>query len=350
MTSANDTLWMSYDSLRIACSADTVRANNETGRLLRKGLYVTTFNLLEGFIENRWKEIAFKANERNGRFFTFHTLFTDQRISIFKHCLEVATRQLETCDSTAFTAILNSVHELSDRNGTNMLPTNALSWTTSNASPDHFAETTKRIGLDKIWERLDSIYTFTVPNETKKKQNSVNDFRDLMKLRHSAAHDFQFEADPLRLNRLPAMLLRLSLAIDIALTCSADFLCSLNIDQVSSDDTFCIPRSFTTPNRWMAALYNSSTHRVELVMQSKQNYDLRRKNLDSEIMHSIPIDRETISQSSDAKLAPFSVNAQEIYRQISSEVYRYAEQEDAEFVIFYLVKDFNYEVSRWIIR
>lgn len=346
MQSSRDILWNNYDSLRAACSNLTVREESEAGRLIRKGLYVTTFNLFEEFIEKRWIELAHAANNNSDKFLNFNTLFEDRRESIIQHCLEIAAKQITQQSNLAIYDRLESIREISSRHTDYLLPIETLSWTNSNVTVEHFANSLALIGLDKIWDRFQQAYRFTIPKLHSKPQDPHTDFEELLKLRHEAAHEAQFIADTLRLNRLPDQLLRLSIAFDLTLTEAIRYLCTVEPSSIDPGKSFTIPKNYTVPTPWFTAFYNPANSNIDIVSQTKDNFDLRRE-YDPADAFTLTIEEDDLREQIQ-QLDNIDTKASHTFKHHSNRIVRYAHEHNVHFLAFYVVHNSNYRLCRWI--
>lgn len=198
--SARDSFISSLRSIRDALAEEPVlRGPSQQGKgkaadvgaILRRGLAVSTFNVLENFIESRIGELVAQLN---GGQLSFSDLPEGTRKRSISTTLKVAAsklqRQLEY--SEVVNLGISTGVSLSSLNGVMQLSPLALTWPGSNLSESEFRNVLKFFHVKDAWRQLREVASqmgFQVVGHDGKEVDLQFQFLELARERHSAAHN-----------------------------------------------------------------------------------------------------------------------------------------------------------------
>lgn len=211
----------SLDALEGACDAANVRAQDATGRFLRKGLVVAAYNMFEGFLADRWSELAAFAN-------TGHTQFGDLPESMQQKILE-RTVQGARAEFQRSTMTLQEKKDFSSRVGSSLMAVSSglqlsdlvAKWQGSNVSSDEIAQILKIFRVESPWQSLrDMTSKFGYPalSGTGGVLDLESEFRELTRTRNEAAHVMGFNITSLQLRTVPTLISRVGFGVDVLLS------------------------------------------------------------------------------------------------------------------------------------
>lgn len=212
-------------ALETACDVHEVRSADPVGDLLRKGLTISAFNLLEGFISDRLTELAAFVN--GGA-----TQFTDlpdalQRRAIVR-TIEVARGrvsrgQLETPELRDFSRSLGASLHAVDRSIA-LSPFTWL-WSGSNLRADDFQQALRLLHVEQPWNSALGIagrLGFETTDGSGAPLRLSDDLDALVRERHKCAHDAGYGVSTLWLRAVPKRILRLAIPFDVLASVAAE--------------------------------------------------------------------------------------------------------------------------------
>lgn len=225
-------------ALKTACDDSSVRAQDATGRFLRKGLVVAAFNTLEGFVSARWSELANHAN-------LGHTQFQDLPEAMQKRALErtlsVAAGEVRRGTFTlgetkAFLgAVGSSLRTVSGRLELSGL---AGKWDGSNMGADDLTATLRTFHVETPWSsilELTSLFGYPSVDGTGAPMNLASEFRQLTRTRNEAAHEMGFNITSIQLRTIPPFINRVAFGYDVLASAAIDRLHRGDLDYLSDD-------------------------------------------------------------------------------------------------------------------
>lgn len=201
-----------------ACDDATVRAPDDVGGFLRRGMTVAAFNLLETFLDDRLGELAVHVNGGSSQFLDLPERLQKRAIS---QTLEVASARLRRNNFDI--AELRDFSQGVGVNLTAMGTSIALSpytwaWSGSNLGADDLSTMLSHFQIDKPWEAALDIagrLGFPIVDASGLPLNLRSDFQALAAERHKAAHVASHPVTSLWLRAVPLRILRLATAMDI---------------------------------------------------------------------------------------------------------------------------------------
>lgn len=203
-------------ALEQACDAPNVRGVDEVGSFLRKGLTVAAFNTLEGFLTDRWQELATYVNSGHTGFLD---LPDDMQQSALERTINVARAELRRNQSTPAERI-GFLARVGDslaavNSGLNLSPL-VLGWEGSNLTSEDVVKILRLFHVDSPWvTMLELTSKFGFPAQSGAGALNLSDeFKNLSRLRNQAAHSMQFSITSIQLRTLPPMISRLGFGID----------------------------------------------------------------------------------------------------------------------------------------
>lgn len=220
MTSdARNQLITALRAVESACDEKCVKNKDAEGQILRKGLCVTSFNVLEGFVAQRWQELAKYANSGVTQ---FEDLPEGMRRKILERTLKVAAKRLSRIDKddATLTSFMKDIGlSLSKTSGDLVLSDLAGQWEGSNLNQTDLTEILKMVHVGNPWESMREFtanFGFTSSTSASRLPLDLSQtFRDISQNRHNAAHDMNYNATLLQLRTLPSEIRRIAFGFDI---------------------------------------------------------------------------------------------------------------------------------------
>jgi hypothetical protein len=216
-SASRDALLRALLAFSRAADAPAVRASDDMGDLLRRGLTVTGFNLLETFVSTRLGEVA---GYLNGGSVQFMDLPDALQARAIRNTLEIARGRARRMGKD-----LNDLRPFSRDVGTALAAvdrTLALSpytwmWQGSNMGVSDYAAILRAFHVDRPWQALDNVAArlgFTSPDlETA--------LSDLARERHRCAHEALYGVTSMWLRTVPVRVLTLAVALDALISVAA---------------------------------------------------------------------------------------------------------------------------------
>ena len=203
-------------ALASAADAPLVRAADDTGDLLRRGLTVTGFNLLETFIAARLDEIADYLNGGQVQFIDLPDALQTRAI---RNTLEIAAARLRRMSKAP-----EDLRPFARQVGRSLVAVDrslALSsftwlWPGSNLGPSDYAAILKAFHVAKPWEDVDAIGL-----RLGLASSSLNTLEDLVRERHKCAHEALYGVTPIWLRTVPPRVLALGMSFDALVSVAA---------------------------------------------------------------------------------------------------------------------------------
>lgn len=219
VSQARDDFFAGVAALRRAADLDQVITSNppdpahdEVSRLLRNGLTVGAFSMLEGFVARRSEEIL---NEISGGVVGFNDLpaglqtASTQQV-VFVMASEIRRRLAADDDPTV--AIQEAATALASTTTANLtLSPLTLKWAGSNLSSEDLKVILQRLGVGSDpWNQLTMFSRRAGYNVT----NLQQVFTEMMRQRHRAAHDASFDASVISVRSLANSASAIALGFD----------------------------------------------------------------------------------------------------------------------------------------
>lgn len=176
-------LVQSVQALRAASLEPAVRASDPAGEILRRGIAVSAYNLLEAFIEGRIGELAMFVNQGH-----IHFVDLPERVQTMatRHVIEVANARVRRMPTSDVPGFLETVgRSLSAVNGPINLSALTWLWTGSNMGAQDYALALKLFHVDKPWQEIADL----APRLGLPAGSPELDLKEFGKSRNSAAHD-----------------------------------------------------------------------------------------------------------------------------------------------------------------
>lgn len=217
MTSlARQALERGLSGLRSASLELAVRASNPAGEILRRGVAVSAYNLLEAFIEARLDEIAEHVNRGP---LHFADLPDRMQTLATQNLLEVAVsrvRRMPKADVRAFVGAAGT--SLAAVSGSINLSPLSWMWSGSNMSPGDYSRLLKAFHVEHPWEAIDSLSTrIGLPAG-----DPNADLTAFGQERHRAAHDSSHQVSNLWIPVAIDHLVKFAIAFDAFVSIAAE--------------------------------------------------------------------------------------------------------------------------------
>jgi hypothetical protein len=202
-----------------AADAPLVRAADDTGDLLRRGLTVTGFNLLETFITSRLEEIAGYLNGGQANFTDLPELL--QRRAI-RNTLEIGATRMKrmgkaasTEDLRGFARTVGGSIAAVDRS----LSLSAFTWLWqgSNLAAPDYAAILRAFHVGEPWTQIDAIALRLGFSNSGLEQGLI----DLARERHKCAHEALYGVTSIWLRTVPPRVLALGIGFDSLVSVAA---------------------------------------------------------------------------------------------------------------------------------
>lgn len=207
----------------VLTSSPACTSHDETSALLRNGLSVVGFALLEDFIARRTEELLAHISSGQVAFVDLpeklQSAATENALSV----LVSRVRRMRSASEDPLSVIQEAAESIASTSGTNLrMPAQSLGWPGSNLGADDVKAALLSLGVGgDPWHHITEIARRAGFNI----QNSRNAFIDLMKGRHGAAHDAQHTATVVAVRSLPNSAAAIALGFD-ALASRCARLCS----------------------------------------------------------------------------------------------------------------------------
>ncbi|GAA1799528.1 MAG: hypothetical protein LCH77_13900 [Actinobacteria bacterium] len=241
---ARDSFLSGIRALEDLCAEPIATDMTARGSVLRRGLVVSAYNLLETFVMERTTELLRHAGAGP-------TQFTDlnegQRKKALRNMLQVASARVFRGDWD-----LSSLGHLAGELGASLSPSGGLGlhpyaflWEGSNMSPDGLRETLRMWHVKSPFEQLrllSGALGFDILKPLGGGQIDLKeDLKELMQMRHRCAHDSSAVVSGLELRAIPNRILRVAAPFDVLASSGAQHLRVGTSGYLADDDFVSAP-------------------------------------------------------------------------------------------------------------
>ena len=173
------------EGLRAASLEPAVRASDPAGEILRRGLAVSSYNMLETFLEGRLRELTSFINQGHVH---FADLPAKLQKSATRRTLEVANARVKRMSESDVRSFVAGVGEsIAATDGPVNLSVFAWLWQGSNMSAHDYSDILNSFHVKKPWEAIPQLASrLRLPAPT---VDAYTQLREFANERHSAAHD-----------------------------------------------------------------------------------------------------------------------------------------------------------------
>lgn len=206
------------EGLRAASLEQSVRAADPTGEILRRGLAVSAYNLLETFIEGRVRELADLVNQGHVHFVDLPEKVQQRAM---RHVLDVASarvRRLQPGDIPPFVEAVG--RSLSALNGPVNLSALTWLWTGSNMNTEDYNTLLKLFHVQAPWEAVGALATrLSLPPGDPK-----SELHEFGQERNRAAHDSSHQVSSVWIPHAINLVVKFAVSFDAFASIAADAL------------------------------------------------------------------------------------------------------------------------------
>lgn len=189
---AHTKLLTSIKETNLAIDALNAPNSAQLKTVIARGICISSFTYIENYIQHRWKEVCLEINSYCTRSFTQHKPSKQGRI-IKKQMQFTAAQKFNT-----HTQVLEATRTLSNilnaiTNQSNILYSEDLFYPKGSNINERELKNAFALIIDNyidLFETLQQQITATPINQNE--ESALKDFKDLKKLRHTAAHDPSF--------------------------------------------------------------------------------------------------------------------------------------------------------------
>lgn len=208
------TLWQSYGALRAATRNPLATERTELGRLFRKGMIVAAFNILEGFILERWEEVTISLESNRQKVLTFSDLPNEKKLSILKHHMQLLTSNVPIFDDRLQEFLATS--EVLDPKTNRLFPKSTFMPQGSNISEGSLTSAFELCAIKSPWQQMNSVLRFTFQHA--RHVDAKKRFETFLNLRNKCAHNSSAPAEVGLFRSIPTLLISLSFSFDILIS------------------------------------------------------------------------------------------------------------------------------------
>lgn len=237
-SAARESFLSSLCSLEDAIELDSVRGGTPAAALLRKGLAVTSFNILEGFIVNRWREFADYLNRST---LSFEDLPASMKQDILRKTLTNAASKLRW-SALAGDALDEFVEPLANQfslgASRSVLSEYSLSGG-SNVSGEDVKSSLAMLGANDPWGQMTELVEKLGIGSSDTNGNTVNlsmVYKDLSETRNGAAHDPDSTISYVFLRSLVPKVRQIALGYDIIGSAAATHLSTRDHSELAREN------------------------------------------------------------------------------------------------------------------
>ncbi|MFS0713426.1 hypothetical protein ABC195_06050 [Microbacterium sp. 2P01SA-2] len=209
MTSkAREALTRGIEGLRAASLSTEVRASDPAGEILRRGIAVSAFNLLETFVEGRLAEITAFVNQGALHFADLPDRVQKQAT---RNLLNVAASRARRMQAPDVRLFVQSIGEsLSAVSGAVNLSSLTWMWPGSNMGADDYAGILRAFHVDKPWPSVAALSSRIglAPGDPQQ------DLESFIRERHRAAHDASHQVSSLWIPLAIDMVVKFAVSVD----------------------------------------------------------------------------------------------------------------------------------------
>ncbi|TDL43953.1 hypothetical protein [Microbacterium oleivorans] len=212
---ARDQFLRSYRAIAEAMAESAVRNQNDVGDMLRRGLAISTFNILENFVEQRIGELALRVN---GGHLSFSDLPDKLAQRAVENVLVVAAKRAFRLDKAELLALGKEVGgSLSSVAGPLMVSPMTWLWTGSNMGHADLDDALRALHVSDVYASLRQI-TGRCGYSVKDANGKPIDLRDALKgvaeERHNSAHNSGHKVSVMVLSSNLSVVKRVALGFD----------------------------------------------------------------------------------------------------------------------------------------
>jgi hypothetical protein len=223
------------EGLRAASLEPAVRAPDPAGEILRRGLTVSSFNLLETFVEGRLGELTTFINQGQIHFADLPERL--QKIAT-RRTLEVANARIRRMPETDIRGFVTEVGEsLAAVNGPINLSVLAWLWQGSNMGAADFADVLRGFHVKQPWDAVSALsMRLNLPAFGGLGVNSASQLKDFGKERNLAAHDASHQVSNLWIPLAIQFVTKFSVTFDAFSSVAAHALRNGNAAYLTNED------------------------------------------------------------------------------------------------------------------
>jgi hypothetical protein len=281
--------------------------NNEQFKaVMTRGICVGAFSYIEDFIQQRWKEVCSKINAHTTH--QLHLLKTNKQRQIIKRQLtytlqqKLSTREQLREETSTLLQLLRSLEGTSEGQQTLLLSENLFRPKGSNINPKELKNSFAVLSCEHedLFELLGEQLTPPATNNNTKVK-PLTSFKELMNLRHAAAHNPNLKNESLLLNKsLDQKMLLFAACFDLIISKLAS---ELSAPRAQGSNTFyeLQPDDFSD---WRAIQVSSSQSLVKIFDFSLRTAQLQQLTDSNVVSNSISF--EEILKRSESPLLTYA--------------------------------------------
>lgn len=226
-SAARDSFLRGIRALEDLCAEPIATETTDRGSVLRRGLVVSAYNLLETFVMERTTELLRHAGAGPTQ---FADLSDGQRKKALRNTLQVASRRVfrGEWDLPSLGQLAGELGASLSQSGGLGLHPYAFLWDGSNMSPDDLRGTLRMWHVASPFEQLRLLsgdLGFDILNPLGAGQIDLReDLTSLMQMRHRCAHDSSAAISGLELRAIPNRILRVAAPFDVLASSGAQHL------------------------------------------------------------------------------------------------------------------------------
>jgi hypothetical protein len=224
---ARDSFLSGIRAFVAACDLQPVRAHDDVGLLLRRGMTVAAYNLLETFLDDRLLELATHVNGGSTQFLDLPERLQKRSISQTLAVAAVRLRRsaLDIADLRAYSQSVGT--SLSAVGSALALSPLMWAWTGSNLSSDDVSTMLKSFQVESPWNAalgLAGRLGFQTVDLNRDAIDLKEDLDALATERHKSAHVASHSITSLWLRAVPDRLSRIAVSVDVMASAGAHLL------------------------------------------------------------------------------------------------------------------------------
>lgn len=211
------------EGLRAASLEPVVRGSNPAGEILRRGLAVSSYNLLETFVEGRLHELANYINQGTLHFSDLPDMLQKRAT---RTALEVGTSRIKRMAEPDVRNFIRGVGEsVAAIDGPIKLSPLTWLWPGSNMGASDFAGILRSFHVKTPWTEVDALsLALGLPATSSSTLSAESQFKDFVRERHSAAHNPSHHVSNLQIPLSIDLLTKFAVAFDVFASVAAQAL------------------------------------------------------------------------------------------------------------------------------
>lgn len=209
------------DALEGACDVPNVLAQDAIGRFLRKGLTVAAYNTLEGFLSERWSELANYANSGHTQFRDLPDQMKQKTVHRTINGAREELRRSSMTLSEEITFASGVGSSLSAVTGGLQFSPLVGKWQGSNITSEEIIQMLRMWHVASPWKTILDVtaaFGYSSRSGTGAMLDLDSEFRTLTRTRNEAAHAMGFSITSLQLRTIPAFIARVGFGIDVLMS------------------------------------------------------------------------------------------------------------------------------------